>query len=121
MILRYLSIVDIQVLCHLCVFFLAFALSNLLQYHPPFSFSLLPLLRSTSLPPFRPQIKKQQQKIDMTLTSKNIEFNKVDVAASEDAKKKMREIAGNPTALPPQLCNGDQYCGVSSACVYTYI
>jgi glutaredoxin-related protein len=47
----------------------------------------------------------------MTLTSKKIEFNKVDVAASEDAKKKMREIAGNPTALPPQLCNGDQYCG----------
>ena len=76
----------------------------------------LPHNLSPSLPP--PQIKKQQQKIDMTLTSKKIEFEKVDVAASEDAKKKMREIAGNPTALPPQLCNGDQYCGVSSVCVY---
>ena len=113
---------------------------TLLQHHPPSLFhyflslhhnlppslttSLPPSLNlspslKTSLPPFRPpQIKKQQQKIDMTLTSKKIEFEKVDVAASEDAKKKMREIAGNPTALPPQLCNGDQYCGVSSVCVY---
>ena len=50
----------------------------------------------------------------MILSGKKIAFEKVDVAASEDAKKKMRDIAGNQTALPPQLCNGDQYCGVST-------
>ena len=36
----------------------------------------------------------------------------IDVAASEEEKKKMRDIAGNPKAIPPQICNGDQYCGV---------
>ena len=49
----------------------------------------------------------------MILDSKKIEYRAVDVAASDDAKKKMREISGNPNALPPQICNGDQYCGVS--------
>lgn len=37
----------------------------------------------------------------------------VDVAASEADKKKMRDLSGNPKALPPQFFNGDTYCGVS--------
>ena len=37
----------------------------------------------------------------------------IDVAASEEAKQKMRELSGNPKALPPQIFNGDTYCGVS--------
>ena len=49
----------------------------------------------------------------MVLSSKNIEFESVDISTSEDAKKKMREIACDPKALPPQIANGDQYCGVS--------
>lgn len=60
------------------------------------------------------QIKKNQQKIEMILDSKKIAYDKLDVAADEGLKKKMREISKNPTALPPQLCNGDQYCGVSN-------
>ena len=59
------------------------------------------------------QIKKNQQKIEMILDSKKIEYEKCDVAASEDFKKQMREVSGDPKALPPQLANGDQYCGVS--------
>jgi hypothetical protein len=59
------------------------------------------------------QIKKQQQKIEMILDSKKIPYDKRDVAASEEDKKKMRELSGNQTALPPQLVNGEQYCGVS--------
>ena len=51
----------------------------------------------------------------MILGSKKISFEKVDIAASEDAKQKMRKIVGDSAALPPQLCNGDTYCGV---CVY---
>lgn len=37
----------------------------------------------------------------------------IDVAADEDAKKKMRDLIGDPSAVPPQIFNGDTYCGVS--------
>ena len=60
-------------------------------------------------------MKKQQQKIEMIL-QKNYKGNEVkyiDVAASEDDKKKMRDLSGNPSAIPPQIFNGDTYCGVS--------
>ena len=49
----------------------------------------------------------------MILSSKKIEVEYIDVAASDDAKQKMRELSGNPKALPPQIFNDDQYCGVS--------
>lgn len=58
-------------------------------------------------------MKKRQQKIEMILDGKKIAYEKLDVAASEEYKKKMRELSGNPTAIPPQLFNGDTYCGVS--------
>ena len=60
-------------------------------------------------------MKKQQQKMTMILDAKKIKYESVDVAASEDGKKKMREIVGSPTALPPQIANGDTYCGVSDS------
>ena len=49
----------------------------------------------------------------MVLTSKKIAMEIVDISASPDAKGKMREIVGDEKALPPQICNGDQYCGVN--------
>ena len=61
-------------------------------------------------------MKKQQQKIEMIL-QKNYKGNEVkyiDVSADEDAKEKMRALSGNPTAVPPQIFNGDTYCGVSA-------
>uniref|UniRef100_A0A3Q2XP51 SH3 domain-binding glutamic acid-rich-like protein 3 n=1 Tax=Hippocampus comes TaxID=109280 RepID=A0A3Q2XP51_HIPCM len=61
------------------------------------------------------EIKKGQQKLFMVLESKKIPFEKVDIAASDADKGLMRSIAGNPTALPPQICNGDTYCGDMSA------
>lgn len=57
------------------------------------------------------ETKKNQQKIEMILDAKKIEYQKFDVAADEAAKQRMRDISGNPKALPPQLCNGNQYCG----------
>lgn len=60
-------------------------------------------------------MKKNQQKIEMIL-QKNYKGNEVkyiDVSADEDAKKKMRDLSGNQSAVPPQICNGDTYCGVS--------
>ena len=49
----------------------------------------------------------------MVLTSKKINFDIIDIAASEEAKAKMRELMGDPKGLPPQICNNDIYCGVS--------
>ena len=60
------------------------------------------------------QLKKHQQRIVMVLASKKIAYEEVDIASSEEAKNKMREIAQDPKALPPQIANGDQYCGVRS-------
>ena len=49
----------------------------------------------------------------MVLSGKKIEFEVVDISSSTDVKDKMRAIAGDPKALPPQICNGEQYCGVN--------
>lgn len=58
-------------------------------------------------------MKKQQQKIEIILDAKNIDYHKIDVAADEQAKKIMRDIMGDPKGLPPQLTKGDTYLGVS--------
>ena len=58
------------------------------------------------------QIKEKQQRIEMILESKKIQFERVDVAASEEDKLKMREIVGDDKALPPRICKGEQYLGV---------
>ncbi|XP_077568349.1 SH3 domain-binding glutamic acid-rich-like protein 3 isoform X2 [Stigmatopora nigra] len=57
------------------------------------------------------ELKKRQQRIEMALDGKGIKYEKVDITASQEAKDKMRAIVGDPTALPPQICNGNQYCG----------
>lgn len=59
------------------------------------------------------QLNGQQSKIDMVLTAKKIEFEKRDIASSEENKKKMRDLIGDQKAIAPQLFNDDQYCGVS--------
>ncbi|XP_065907471.1 SH3 domain-binding glutamic acid-rich-like protein 3 [Dysidea avara] len=58
-------------------------------------------------------VKKQQQRIEMILgkTYQGNEVKYIDVAADEDAKKKMRDIIGDEKAVPPQIFNGDTYCG----------
>lgn len=55
--------------------------------------------------------KKKQQKIIMILEGKKIPFNQIDITADSSAKERMRQLSSNPTALPPQLANGDSYCG----------
>lgn len=57
------------------------------------------------------ETKKNQQRIEMVLSSKKIEFEFVDISVSSEKKDKMREIAGDSSALPPQIANGEQYCG----------
>ena len=54
----------------------------------------------------------------MILDSKKIAYTKIDISADESAKEEMRKLAKDPKALPPQLANGDQYCGVGlSVCL----
>ena len=48
----------------------------------------------------------------MVLSSKKIAFDEIDISSCEEGKAKMREIAGDQKALPPQIANGDVYCGV---------
>lgn len=58
------------------------------------------------------QIKKQQQQIFSVLEGKKISFQPVDIAQNSEDKDLMRKIAGDSRALPPQICNGNVYCGV---------
>jgi len=55
--------------------------------------------------------KKEQQRIFMILDSKKIEYEKVDIAVSDEDKTKMREAAGDPAAMPPMFLNGDDFLG----------
>lgn len=57
------------------------------------------------------ELKKHQQKIEMILDSKKVDYDKVDIAGNEEAKQRMREIMGDPKGLPPQLTKGDQHLG----------
>lgn len=49
----------------------------------------------------------------MIFDSKKIPYNKLDIAADEALKEKMRRVMGDPKGLAPQMCMGEQYLGVS--------
>ncbi|XP_068199093.1 SH3 domain-binding glutamic acid-rich-like protein 3 [Antennarius striatus] len=53
---------------------------------------------------------KQQQFIFNVLDGQKILYKRVDVD-SREVRESMRHLAGNEAALPPQVFNGDQYCG----------
>ncbi|XP_040919793.1 SH3 domain-binding glutamic acid-rich-like protein 3 [Toxotes jaculatrix] len=61
------------------------------------------------------EMRKNQDRIFSILSSKKIPFKAVDISQNSDDKDLMRKRAGNPTALPPQICNGDVYCGDMAA------
>uniref|UniRef100_A0A452QV19 SH3 domain binding glutamate rich protein like 2 n=1 Tax=Ursus americanus TaxID=9643 RepID=A0A452QV19_URSAM len=70
-------------------------------------------------------IKKKQQDVVRFLEANKIEFEEVDITMSEEQRQWMyknippekKPAQGNP--LPPQIFNGDRYCGVSSQIVAT--
>ncbi|GFN76999.1 Sh3 domain-binding glutamic acid-rich-like protein [Plakobranchus ocellatus] len=57
------------------------------------------------------ELKKKQQKIEAVLSGKKIAYTAIDVAADRENLEKMRQVVGDPTALAPQIVNGDVYCG----------
>ena len=68
---------------------------------------------------YSPQITNNQHRIIMILKSLGIQMDLVDISAPgmEDQRDAMRASAkkkeGQRHALPPQIFNGDKYCGVS--------
>lgn len=56
-------------------------------------------------------VKSQQAEVMRILESKSIEYKLVDISQGEEVRDEMRNKSGNPTAVPPQLFNEDQYCG----------
>ncbi|XP_014804164.1 PREDICTED: SH3 domain-binding glutamic acid-rich-like protein 3 [Calidris pugnax] len=63
--------------------------------------------------PFPPvfQIKSQQSEVTRILDGKNIKYELVDISQDNALREEMRAKAGNPKAIPPQIVNGDHYCG----------
>ncbi|XP_016368576.1 SH3 domain-binding glutamic acid-rich-like protein 3 [Sinocyclocheilus rhinocerous] len=59
------------------------------------------------------EVKQHQSEILQFLDAKKIKYFAVDIAGSGDLKEEMRKKVGNPSAMPPQVFNGDKYCGVS--------
>ncbi|XP_074903622.1 SH3 domain-binding glutamic acid-rich-like protein 3 isoform X1 [Buteo buteo] len=57
------------------------------------------------------QIKSQQSEVTRILDGKNIKYELVDISQDNALREEMRAKAGNPKAIPPQIVNGDQYCG----------
>uniref|UniRef100_A0A452U902 SH3 domain-binding glutamic acid-rich-like protein 3 n=2 Tax=Carnivora TaxID=33554 RepID=A0A452U902_URSMA len=57
------------------------------------------------------QIKSQQSEVTRILDGKRIQYQLVDISQDNALRDEMRALAGNPKATPPQIVNGDQYCG----------
>lgn len=58
------------------------------------------------------QVKSQQAEVMRILDSKSIPYELIDISVGGQVRDEMRSKSGNPTAVPPQLFNEDQYCGV---------
>ncbi|XP_023224711.1 SH3 domain-binding glutamic acid-rich protein homolog [Centruroides sculpturatus] len=62
------------------------------------------------------EIRKQQQRVQFVLESLKLEFDVIDITETgrEEDRNFMREECkkhDRPNALPPQIFNGDIYCG----------
>ncbi|PWS22511.1 hypothetical protein DKP78_18005, partial [Enterococcus faecium] len=57
------------------------------------------------------EVKQQQSEIFQYLDAKKIMYKPMDITQDSSIKDEMRSRVGNPTAMPPQVFNGDTYCG----------
>ncbi|XP_076128230.1 SH3 domain-binding glutamic acid-rich-like protein 3 [Alosa pseudoharengus] len=57
------------------------------------------------------ELKQQQSEIFQYLDAKQIMYKAVDITQDTSIKDEMRKRVGNQTAMPPQVFNGDAYCG----------
>lgn len=59
------------------------------------------------------QIRKQQSHMKDVLDGKKVKYEEIDISSSSEDRDKMRELCGDPKALPPQIFRGNKYLGVS--------
>jgi hypothetical protein len=60
------------------------------------------------------EIRRKQAQLIQVLEVKKITFVKRDIASCDEDKadfKRLMKRLGDPSALPPQIFNGEQYCG----------
>ncbi|XP_044742502.1 SH3 domain-binding glutamic acid-rich protein homolog [Chrysoperla carnea] len=59
------------------------------------------------------EVKKRQQRVQMILESKNVEYEAIDIAEPDRQaeRDRVKHCGPNLPALPPQIFNGDEYCG----------
>ncbi|XP_066556394.1 SH3 domain-binding glutamic acid-rich-like protein 3 [Amia ocellicauda] len=57
------------------------------------------------------EVKHQQTELLQYLDSMKIKYKLIDISLSASFKEEMRQKTGNPTAMPPQIFNGEIYCG----------
>ncbi|KAK2887279.1 hypothetical protein Q8A67_015507 [Cirrhinus molitorella] len=57
------------------------------------------------------EVKSQQAEVIRILDSKSIKYELIDISVGGAVRDEMRSKSGNPTAIPPQIFNEDQYCG----------
>uniref|UniRef100_A0A7M4EWI0 SH3 domain binding glutamate rich protein like 3 n=1 Tax=Crocodylus porosus TaxID=8502 RepID=A0A7M4EWI0_CROPO len=58
------------------------------------------------------EVKQRQAEVLRILDGNRLKYELIDVSVSERLLQEMRDKAGDPDAVPPQICNGEDYCGV---------
>nr|XP_033813374.1 SH3 domain-binding glutamic acid-rich-like protein 3 [Geotrypetes seraphini] len=57
------------------------------------------------------EIKAHQSDVTRILDGKCIKYEMVDISQDNSLREEMRTKSGDPKATPPQIFNGDEYCG----------
>ncbi|XP_038604450.1 SH3 domain-binding glutamic acid-rich-like protein 3 [Tachyglossus aculeatus] len=57
------------------------------------------------------EVKQHQTEVLRILDGNRTPYELVDVSISDLVLQEMRKKAGDPEAVPPQIFNGEQYCG----------
>ncbi|XP_019376936.1 PREDICTED: SH3 domain-binding glutamic acid-rich-like protein 3 [Gavialis gangeticus] len=57
------------------------------------------------------EVKQRQAEVLRILDGNRLKYELIDVSVSERLLQEMRDKAGDPGAVPPQICNGEDYCG----------
>lgn len=53
----------------------------------------------------------KQNRIKLILDGKKIPYEEIDLSKNQEVREEMRALAGIPDLLPPQIFNGNTYCG----------
>uniref|UniRef100_A0A8C0XP27 SH3 domain-binding glutamic acid-rich-like protein n=1 Tax=Castor canadensis TaxID=51338 RepID=A0A8C0XP27_CASCN len=57
------------------------------------------------------EVKQRQEEVIRILDTYKIKYELVDISTSLKALEEMRTKVSTPKALPPQIFNGEEYCG----------